>query len=179
MLVDWQIKRLIKRKHIISPYNEAQLQPNSYDVILSNKIKVLSKSVRDSGKVIDLYTKEDNIWEDVEFDEYILQPNECILASTVECVKLPKNISARLEGKSSLGRWFVCNHETAGYIDAGFEGTITLEIRNDFPLPIKLKAGMPIGQLAFSKTKKCNNGYHGKYLHQIEPTESKYYLNKI
>ena len=176
LLVDWQIRQLVEEYDLISPFNEEQLQPNSYDVKLDN-IKILNPD--SNVEIVDMYESYDNIWKSVNVaDKYVIAPNECILASTKEYFKFPRDVAARVEGKSSLGRWFICNHVTAGFIDCGFEGTITLEIKNYFTKPIALYPGMPIGQIAFYKTEPCENPYNGKYCKQVEPTESRYFLNK-
>lgn len=179
MLVDKEIRKLAKRRSLITPFNENQLQPSSYDIRLCNKIKVINWDEIDSDTIIDVYEPHSNIWKDVSIaDSYLLMPNECILGATEEVFKLPKNISARVEGKSSLGRMFLCNHITAGFIDPNFSGTITLEIKNNFNIPIRIYPHMLIGQIAFDKNRKCQNPYNGKYIGQQEPTESMYYKNE-
>lgn len=148
MLNDAEIKDLCINRHMITPFDEANLQPCSYDVTLSKSI------VRYFGRgeinAMD-YTLHD--LEYIRFamndDGFVLDPNEFILGSTNEGVTIPKNIAARFEGKSSLGRLGLATHVTAGFIDPGFTGDITLEIKNLNNHPIRIFAGMRIGQLCF------------------------------
>lgn len=179
MLVDHEIRSFIKAFKLgIDPFVENQLQPNSYDVRLDNKIKIIDmNSISD---IVDPRKDNSDIWSNYTIDEkYILQPNECILASTVEYFILPSNISARVEGKSSLGRYFIGNHITAGFIDSGFNGHITLEIKNNFNKPFILYPNMLIGQIAFDLNEYCERPYNGKYQNQKCVQDSKYYLNEV
>lgn len=179
MLVDSEIRSFVEYSILgISPYNEKQLQPNSYDVKLDNHIKIINPDT--NIDIIDPYMDNSNVWIDYIIDDkYILQPEECILGSTVEYFMLPDDISARVEGKSSLGRYFIGNHITAGFIDAGFCGNITLEIKNNFNKPFVLYPNMSIGQIAFDLNSKCENPYNGKYQYQKNVQDSKYYLNNM
>lgn len=135
---------------LITPYNEDQLQPCSYDVILSDELLHFSGS-----GTIDAATKTLNgiKYQKISLAEsdYIMKPGDFILASTVERVNIPNNMAARFEGKSSLGRLGLTTHVTAGFIDAGFSGTITLEMKNENEFPIKISKGMKIGQICFFK----------------------------
>ena len=183
MLCDWQISYFVHQHYMdIEPFVTEQLQPNSYDVRLSKNIKVISKNY-DRNSIIDPYLKYDNLWTSINIPDsgYVIYPGECVLGSTVEKFRIPSNICARVEGKSSLGRYFIGNHITAGFIDSGFVGNITLEIKNNFELPFKLYPNMLIGQIAFDENmdkEHCLNTYHGKYQHQSGATESYYHKNK-
>lgn len=156
MLVDYQIANAIKLKQIvIEPYNRENLNPNSYDVTLANEIceiKVLD------GKCIDpkLSTQENIESGNIELCSdtigehgYILEPNKFYLASSIEYTE-SHNHAPMLEGKSSLARWGMEIHRTAGFGDVGFCGTWTLEIT--VTLPLKVYAGMKIGQLCWMPT---------------------------
>lgn len=183
MLCDWQISYFVHQHYMdIEPFVTEQLQPNSYDVRLSKNIKVISKNC-DHNCIIDPYLKYDNLWTSINIPDsgYVIYPGECVLGSTVEKFRIPSNICARVEGKSSLGRYFIGNHITAGFIDSGFVGNITLEIKNNFELPFKLYPNMLIGQIAFDENmdnEHCLNTYNGKYQYQSGATESYYHKNK-
>jgi dCTP deaminase len=111
---------------------------------------------------------------DVSDPVFVLHPNEFALGQTMESVRLPHNIVARLEGKSSLGRIGLIIHSTAGFVDPGFEGNLTLEMTNLTRLPIKLRPKMLIGQISFQKTlSPVDRPYAGKYQSQDEPTASR------
>ena len=113
-----------------------------------------------------------------EEDGWLLQPHEFLLGSTVEVVALSRFMVARIEGKSSLGRLGLLVHCTAGFIDAGFHGQVTLELYNASDIAIKLYRGMPIAQLAFDwLDSAAENPYAGKYQGQQGPVASRYYLN--
>ncbi|MBK5111600.1 MAG: dCTP deaminase, partial [Thermoleophilia bacterium] len=113
----------------------------------------------------------------------ILHPGEFVLGQTLERVTLPDDLVARLEGKSSLGRLGLLIHSTAGFVDAGFSGNLTLELSNVANLPITIYHGMPIGQISFMRMDQpVETPYGGqdtrsKYQGQAEPTASRYYLN--
>jgi dCTP deaminase len=128
----------------------------------------------------------DDLTELVEVDQeeaFILHPGEFVLGSTSEYVKLPEDLVARLEGKSSLGRLGLLIHSTAGYVDPGFEGHLTLELSNVANLPITIYPGMKIGQISFfTLTSQAENPYGSaqvgsKYQGQRGPTPSKYFEN--
>ena len=116
-------------------------------------------------------------------DPFILHPGEFVLGQTLECVTLPDDLVARLEGKSSLGRLGLLIHSTAGFVDAGFSGNLTLELSNVANLPITIYEGMPIGQISFMRMDGPVDRPYGsretgsKYQGQAEPTPSRFYLN--
>ena len=181
ILVDKQIlKKVSSGKLGIEPFRVDRVQPNSYDVSLSQNFTYIG---RDCNDVLDV--KDKNTYDhgsvSVHRSSIILTPGEFVLGETSEKVQLPDNIVASIEGKSSLARLGLQIHQTGGWIDAGFAGTITLELYNASPRPIKLYAGMPIGQLVFFKTKQCAIPYsrmpHAKYYQQTGATTSKYYEN--
>ena len=148
ILSDRDILELIKQGvYIVNPFNIEDLQPCSVDLHLSDVLKTVH------GKSIDL--KEAS---------YKLKPHEFILGSTMEKVNIPYNLMARVEGKSSIGRLGVMVHITAGFIDSGFNGNITLEIYNASDKEFELIYGDSICQIAFETlTSPCVNPYDGKY----------------
>lgn len=153
ILSDRTIRGLATNCGLIDPFDEDQLQPCSYDVRLDSRIKRFVKTDDSSIHLINGLSKE---LRGVSMDtlnvanmEYVLRPGEFILGSTVEAVSIPDYLACRFEGKSSLGRIGLTTHVTAGFIDPGFQGTITLEIKNENQFPILLKPGMLIGQLCF------------------------------
>lgn len=131
----------------LDPFDEAMLQPASIDVRLDRSFLVFENHRHDC---IDPAVEQDDLTRLVEVDDgeaFVLHPGEFVLASTFERVRLPDDLAARLEGKSSLGRLGLITHSTAGFIDPGFEGHVTLELANVATLPIKLWPGMKVGQL--------------------------------
>jgi dCTP deaminase len=181
ILVDWQILDRIARGSIkIDPYDSKLVQPNSLDIRLGSHFVWYSGS----NEVIDPYNRDSvsSGIEEVHADSFILNPGRFVLAETLECIGLPDNIVATIEGKSSIARLGVTLHQTGGWIDAGFRGTITLEMANVNSRPVKVYAGMPIGQLVFYSTERAENPYDkkgdAKYLDQCQATLSRYPANK-
>lgn len=128
---------------------EVQLQPSSLDVRLSNEFSLLKRPPGASSLKVD---EDSTSWFKTFHQDCItLLPKDFLLASTIEYVKVPDDMVVQVEGRSSLGRLGIIVHATAGYIDPGFEGNITLEMCNLSPVPIQLKADMRIGQLVFHK----------------------------
>jgi dCTP deaminase len=181
ILVDWQLLDRIERGHIsIDPYDKNLVQPNSIDIRLGNHFVWY----KPGSEIIDPYDK-DSVVADVEethADFFILDPGRFVLAETLECIGLPDNIVATIEGKSSIARLGVTLHQTGGWIDAGVRGTITLEMCNVNTRPVKIYAGMPIGQLVFYTTERAENPYYkkgdAKYLDQRQATLSRYHANR-
>jgi dCTP deaminase len=184
ILVDREIREEIASGAlIIEPYEDRLIQPNSYDVRLSDRF-----SWHEPGdQVIDPYASStilEGVTEVIQ-DSIVLQPDQFILGATLEAVCLPDDIVGQLTGKSSLARLGVMVHVTAGFIDAGFShppAQITLEILNVGNRPVRLHAGMSIGQMVFTKTAVCDLPYHrkpgAKYNGQTAAAHSKYYLNQ-
>lgn len=131
----------------VSPYDPAMLQPSSIDVRLDKYFRVFRNH---RYGCIDPSVEQEFLTELItapKGEPFVLHPGEFVLASTLEVITLPEDLAGRLEGKSSLGRLGLLTHSTAGFIDPGFTGTITLELSNVATLPIKLWPGMKIGQL--------------------------------
>jgi dCTP deaminase len=171
----------------IQPYHDELIQPASYDVTLGPDFKLqMQLDNEDLQSEIYMDPREDcgNLFTDVYVPkgaEFILQPGAFALGSTHETVALGSNITARLEGKSSLGRLGLIIHATAGFIDPGFDGQITLELSNVGTIPILLIPGMKIGQLSFWKLPEPTTLIYGSrfahshYQNQAGPTTSRSY----
>jgi dCTP deaminase len=159
------------------------VQPSSIDVKVSNLFRVFRNH---TAAVLDVKKDLTDLTELVEVAEgesFMLHPGEFVLGSTLERVAVPTDLVARVEGKSSLGRLGLVIHSTAGFIDAGFDGHVTLELANLANLPITLYPGMKIGQISFIKMtspaeKPYGSGAKGsKYQGQRGPTPSRYFEN--
>jgi dCTP deaminase len=184
ILSDISIRKAIaKGQIVIDPYHEEHVQPSSIDVTLDNLFRVFRN---DTTPYIDPKEPQEDLTELVEIPEdraFILHPGEFVLGSLAERVQLPDDLVARLEGKSSLGRLGLLIHSTAGFVDAGFDGYLTLELSNVANLPIALYPGMKIGQLSFlqmttSAEHPYGSGATGsKYQGQRGPTPSRSYMN--
>ena len=181
LLVDWQIKQYLDAGVItIDPYDPALVQPNSIDVRLGNNFVIYQKS----DTIIDPYDRESIVdhTQTIVADDIVVGPDDFVLARTIEFIRLPKTIVADLKGKSSLARLGIEVHQTAGWIDAGFSGTITLELKNANVRPVRLYAGMTIGQIAFNETEPVDTPYDrrvgAKYNGQIAATPSRYFENR-
>ena len=164
---------------VLDPYEPAMVQPSSIDVRLDRYFRVFENH---RYPHIDPAAEQPDLTRLVETpgsDPFVLHPGEFVLASTYETVTLPDDIAARLEGKSSLGRLGLLTHSTAGFIDPGFSGHVTLELSNVATLPITLWPGMKIGQLCFFRlSSPAENPYgssvHGsRYQGQRGPTASR------
>ena len=166
---------------VIDPYVPDAVQPSSVDLHLDRRFRVFRNS---RYPYIDVRTDQPELTELVEIggdDPFILHPGEFVLGSTFERVQLPNDMVARLEGKSSLGRLGLLIHSTAGYVDPGWEGNLTLELSNVANLPITLYDGMKIGQISFQRlSSPAEVGYGdasigSKYRGQRDPTASLYH----
>ena len=173
ILSDKTIKRMLKSGELsISPLEEYQIQPASVDICLGDTFSTVkaSESVITFGMPIE--------YETVTKGAFLLMPHQFVLATTQEYFKLPNDLTAFVEGRSSVGRMglFIQN---AGWVDPGFEGEITLELFNASDKPILLKSGRRVGQLVFAKLdNEAENPYNGKYQKQRGATGSRIYLDK-
>ena len=168
---------------VLDPYEPDMIQPSSIDVRLDKYVRLFDNH---KYAVIDPSLDQPDLTRlvEIERDEpLILHPGEFILGSTYECVTLPDDVAARLEGKSSLGRLGLLTHSTAGFIDPGFTGHVTLELSNVATLPIVLWPGMKIGQLCFFKLSSAAEFPYGseksgsRYQGQRGPTASRSWQN--
>jgi len=183
VLSDRTIKEEIaKGRIVIEPLDLTCIQPASVDIHLDNKLLVF-KTWRHPF-YIDVKQNIDDLSEPVEIDEtkpFLLNAGEFVLASTLESITLPDDIVARLEGKSSLGRIGLLIHSTAGYVDPGWHGHLTLELSNVAKLPVTLYYKMPIGQISFLHLTSSVERVYGspslgsKYQGQSGPMATRYY----
>lgn len=174
ILSDKTLMKMIEDKSLVAePIEPAQIQPASIDIRLGNTFSIVKDS---STGIINL---EDKIeYETIETDTYVLLPGQFVLATTMEYFELPDDLTAFVEGRSSLGRMglFIQN---AGWVDPGFKGEITLELFNANRCAIELKAGSRVGQLVFAKMdEKALNPYRGKYQGQRGATGSRVFMDK-
>ncbi|MGK2936748.1 MAG: dCTP deaminase [Solirubrobacteraceae bacterium] len=181
VLSDGTIRRLTAEGAIkVDPWDDDMVQPASVDLRLGHSFRVFHNH---RASAIDLKDPPRNITEQVmiEDDEpFLIHPGEFVLGRTLEWVELPDDVVARIEGKSSIGRLGLIVHATAGFVDPGWKGTLTLEITNLTRIPIKLWANLPIAQLSFMTLDRAaerpyghpelGSHYHG----QLEATESRY-----
>ncbi|MBK0418643.1 dCTP deaminase [Leucobacter sp. CSA1] len=167
----------------LAPSESSMVQPSSVDVRLDRYFRLFDNH---KYAVIDPSEEQPELTRLIEVDPaegFILHPGEFVLGSTYEQVQLPDDIAARLEGKSSLGRLGLLTHSTAGFIDPGFEGHVTLELSNVATLPIRLWPGMKIGQLCFFRLSSSaerpygSGATHSRYLGQRGPTASRSFQN--
>ncbi|MEU9073641.1 dCTP deaminase [Kitasatospora sp. NPDC004745] len=168
---------------VIDPFDPSMIQPSSIDVRLDRFFRVFENH---RYPHIDPSEEQPDLTRLVEpegDEAFILHPGEFVLASTYEVITLPEDVASRLEGKSSLGRLGLLTHSTAGFIDPGFSGHVTLELSNVATLPIKLYPGMKIGQLCLfrlsspSEHPYGSERYGSRYQGQRGPTPSRSYLN--
>jgi dCTP deaminase len=168
---------------VIDPLGDGALQPSSVDLRVDRYFRVFRN---DTTPYIDPKQPQEDLTELVEVadgDAFILHPGEFVLGSTLERVALGSDVVARLEGKSSLGRLGLLIHSTAGFVDAGWDGHLTLELSNVANLPIAIYPGMKIGQISFLRMSSEAEQPYGteakksKYQGQRGPTPSRYYLN--
>lgn len=167
----------------ITPFDDALVQPSSVDLTVGAKFRVFRNNRHPYIDVRTPMTGLTELHEATPDQPFILHPGEFVLGTTAERVRVGNDLVARLDGKSSLGRLGLLIHSTAGFIDPGFDGNITLELSNVANLPITIYPGMKIGQISFLQMTTVADAPYGsgalssKYQGQVEPTESKYYLN--
>jgi dCTP deaminase len=180
LLSDRDIRaELTSGRVVLDPFDDDMVQPSSVDVRIDRYFRLFDNH---KYPVIDPALEQPELTRlvDVETDDaFVLHPGEFVLASTFEIVTLPDDVAARLEGKSSLGRLGLLTHSTAGFIDPGFSGHVTLELSNVATLPIKLWPGMKIGQLCFFRLSSPaehpygSGRYGSRYQGQRGPTASR------
>lgn len=174
ILSDKTLTKMLEEKTlIVEPIEKEQIQPASIDIRLGNTFSIVEDT---STGIINL---ENEIkYKTITSDSYILLPNQFVLATTMEYFDLPDDLTAFVEGRSSLGRMglFIQN---AGWVDPGFKGEITLELYNANRCAIELKAGRRVGQLVFAKMDDTAlNPYNGKYQGQRGATGSRVFMDK-
>jgi dCTP deaminase len=184
LLSDRDIRAELERERIrLEPYEPGMIQPSSIDVRLDRYFRLFDNH---KYPFIDPAEDQPELTHLIEVrpeEPFILHPGEFVLASTFEAVTLPDDVAARLEGKSSLGRLGLLTHSTAGFIDPGFTGHVTLELSNVATLPIKLWPGMKIGQMCFFRLSSPAEKPYGsaesssRYQGQRGPTASRSFQN--
>lgn len=176
-------EEIANNRIVIDPLDERCIQPSSIDVKVSNLFRVFRNH---TAGIIDVKEDMEDLTEliSIPLDSvFMLHPGEFVLGSTLERIAVPNDLVARIEGKSSLGRLGLLIHSTAGFIDAGFDGHVTLELANVASLPITIYPGMRIGQVSFMRMttpadKPYGSGAQGsKYQGQRGPTPSRYFEN--
>ena len=181
VLSDGTIRDLVESGRItIDPWDPSMVQPASVDVRLGNSFRVFHNH---QIQAIDLSDPPSGLTEHVHVEDdqpFVLHPGEFVLGRTIEVVAIPDDIVCRIEGKSSIGRLGLIVHATAGFVDPGFSGSLTLEITNFNSVPIVLRPGLPVAQLSFMALDKAaerpyghpelGSHYHG----QVDATESRY-----
>lgn len=167
----------------LDPYDRAMIQPSSIDVRIDRYYRVFENHRYPHIDPAEEQPELTRLVETSDDEAFILHPGEFVLASTYEVVTLPDDIAGRLEGKSSLGRLGLLTHSTAGFIDPGFSGHVTLELSNVATLPIKLWSGMKIGQLCLFRLSSPaehpygSSIYGSRYQGQRGPTPSRSFAN--
>jgi dCTP deaminase len=178
-------KQLDAGRIVIDPLLDGAIQPSSVDLRLAAQFRVFANH---RYPVIDVAQDQPELTELIDVpagEPFVLHPGEFVLGATYERIALPDDVVARIEGKSSLGRLGLVIHATAGFVDAGFDGDVTLELSNVATLPILLYPGMRIAQLAFFALDRPAERPYGagasgsKYQGQRGPTASRYHLNVI
>jgi dCTP deaminase len=182
VLADRDIRAAIEAGEVvIKPYDPKDLQPSSVDLHLDRRFRVFRNN---RYPYIDVRSPQPDLTEMVSVaddEPFILHPGEFVLGQTLEWVELPNDLVSRLEGKSSLGRLGLLIHSTAGYVDPGWKGNLTLELSNVANLPIALYYGMKIGQISFFRMSSPVERPYGspdlgsKYQGQSEPTASAFH----
>ena len=183
LLSDRDIRKEIESGRVgIEPFAADMVQPSSVDVRIDRYFRVFENHRYPHIDPAEEQAELTRLVEPDGADPFILHPGEFVLASTYEVVTLPDDVAARLEGKSSLGRLGLLTHSTAGFIDPGFSGHVTLELSNVATLPIKLYPGMKIGQICVmglssaSELPYGSDVYGSRYQGQRGPTPSRSYL---
>lgn len=163
---------------IIDPYDEECVQPSSYDVKLGDSFRVFHNYTIGA---VDLSDPPANLTTGIEIHDegLIIHPGEFVLGVTKEVVTVPHDLTSRIEGKSSVGRLGLIVHATAGWIDPGFHGAVTLEMTNLLRVPIKVKPGLDIAQLTFQQlSSPAENPYDGRYQGDTKASPSRYGKDK-
>jgi dCTP deaminase len=178
---DGTLRRLVEDgRLVVDPWDPAQVQPASIDLRLGDSFRVFSNH---RVTAIDLREVPANLTEEVVIegdDAFVIHPGEFCLGRTLERIELPNDLVARVEGKSSLGRLGLIVHATAGFVDPGWKGTLTLELNNLTRVPIKLYPGLPIAQLSVMALDRPAERPYGSpelgshYQGQVAATESRY-----
>lgn len=181
---DSTIRKLLDEGRIgLQPLEDSQIQPSSVDLRLGREFRVLENHTVACIDPLEAQPDLTSLIEVSRGSAFVLHPGEFVLGTTLETLSLPEDVVAKIDGKSSLGRWGLMIHATAGLCDAGFSGQITLELSNAATLPIKLWPGMRIGQVSFLPLDRPAERPYGhpdlgsKYQGQRGPDASRYSEN--
>lgn len=181
ILSDGTIRKLLDSGRIgLEPLGDGQIQPSSVDVRMGHQFRVIHNHTREAIDPLEDMPDLTHLIEVEPDTPFLLHPGEFVLGTTLERLRLPDDLVAKIDGKSSLGRWGLLIHATAGLVDPGFEGQITLELSNVATLPIKLWPGMKIGQMSFFELDRPAERPYGhadlgsKYQGQQGPVASRY-----
>ena len=184
LLSDHSIREHVEQGSIVlDPWDPQMIQPSSIDIHLDRYFRLFNNH---RYEVIDPAADQEDLTSLITVPadgSFVLHPGEFVLGSTFEQVTLGPGVAARLEGKSSLGRLGLLTHSTAGFIDPGFSGHVTLELSNTATMPIKLYPGMKVGQLCFFDLSTPADAPYGagasgsRYQGQRGPTASRSYMN--
>lgn len=167
ILGDSEIKARAKCTALVEPYSPQSLQPASYDVALAGPFLFPCP-----GQVVCPGTTTPE-YSTVDGDELVLRPGQFALASTFERVNLPRSLAAQVDGRSTMGRLGLAVHVTAGWLDPGFTGHVTLEICNHGPQTLSIPVGTRVAQLVFFEVGGCQQGYCGRYQRQKQTEGAK------
>lgn len=178
ILSDIDIAAEIKKKRLlISPFNKKNIQPASYDVCLGSEFRIFKNTQKPFLDVKEDFSEFMELIKIPQGKPLIVHPGEFLLGTTIENIKVPNDIVVQLMGRSSVGRLGIIVHATAGFVDPGFEGQITLEMANVANIPIALYPGMRIGQISLTRlSTPSKNPYspkRNKYKGQKGPTVSR------
>lgn len=197
ILSNVEIKELILSQELVTGYGDmnSQLQPASFDFRLMDELYYAKAHNPDGGRgfyisgngnpflvdpmdqdsVNEAYAKKEMLYDDGGLPYWIIEPGEFLIGSTMESLNMPSNLVCEADGRSSIGRLGITIHQTAGYVDPGFTGRVTLEIKNESPHRIKLWPTMRVGQFIFIKmSQAANPPYTGRYQNQDKPEISRY-----
>jgi dCTP deaminase len=186
ILSDRDLRTLLESKRlVVEPLGPNAVQPSSIDLRVGRHFRVFVNNLYPYINVREPMEDLTQLVETAATDPFILHPGEFVLGTTLERVEIPDDLVGRLEGKSSLGRLGLLIHSTAGFVDPGFRGHLTLELSNVANLPITIYPGMKIGQISlFKMSSPAENPYgsgklKSKYVDQVGPTPSRYWENFI
>lgn len=182
ILTDTTIREVLASgRLVVEPYEDSNVQPSSIDLRLASKFRVFANH---SAESINLRAEQPELTREIDVGddgEFVLHPGEFVLAATIETITLPNDLVGRLEGRSSLGRIGLLVHSTAGFVDPGWHGQLTLELTNVATLPIQLFSSMRIAQLSLLQTTAPatrpygSDGLQSKYQGQSGPTPSRFF----
>lgn len=186
ILSNTEIRHLIETQELVTCYGdlETQLQPASFDFRLMDKLFIAKKPIGGIGLIVDPLDQAsiNRAYEEYHFYDsdsaghyWMIEPDAFLIGSTIEYLNVPNDLVCEADGRSSIGRLGLTIHQTAGFVDPGFKGRVTLEIKNESPHYLKIRPGMRIGQFVFMRMSQvANPPYNGRYQNQEMPEISRY-----